>query len=197
MDSNGANTTASAAVVAAGRHLDLRGSKATVLAATGPVGQRVCKLLAAAGANVRAGSRNLSRAESVCQQIAKDVDGANVSPFAPSNDDELQAILDDTQILVAAGTTGVQLASESVWSGSQNLKVAIDLNAVPPLGIEGIGVADSAVEHKGVICYGAVGVGGTKMKIHKAAVRRLFEQNDLFLDAAEIYQIGCDIEREG
>jgi hypothetical protein len=35
-----------------------------------------------------------------------------------------------------------------------------------------------------------VGVGGTKIKIHKAAIRKLFEQNDLVLDAEEIFEIG-------
>jgi glutamyl-tRNA reductase len=195
LDANGANTTASAAVVAAGRHLDLSRASAAVLAATGPVGQRVCKLLAAAGASVKVGSRDLARAESVCQRIAHDIDGANLAAVAPTNDDQLRAILDDADVLVAAGTTGVRLASESAWSGSQALKVAIDLNAVPPLGIEAIGVADAAAQRNGVICYGAVGIGGTKMKIHKAAIRQLFMQNDLVLDAAEIYRIGCEIER--
>ena len=38
--------------------------------------------------------------------------------------------------------------------------------------------------------YGAIGVGGTKMKLHKAAIRRLFEANDLVLDAEEIYELG-------
>jgi hypothetical protein len=31
-------------------------------------------------------------------------------------------------------------------------------------------------------------VGGMKMKIHKAAIRRLFEANDLILDAEEIFE---------
>ena len=194
MDSNGANTTASAAVVAAGRHVELNGARATVLAATGPVGQRVCRLLAAAGATVRVGSRSVERAATVCTQIAADIEGAELQPIAPSDEDALRSVLDTTEILFAAGTTGVQLASESGWGRSDSLKVAIDLNAVPPLGIEGIGVMDSAAEHRGVICYGAIGVGGTKMTIHKAAIRKLFENNDLFLDAAEIYQIGCELE---
>jgi len=40
-----------------------------------------------------------------------------------------------------------------------------------------------------VIVYGAVGVGDTKMKIHKAAVARLFERNDQVLDAEEVYAL--------
>ena len=194
MDSNGANTTASAAVVAAGRHAELRGAQATVLAGTGPVGQRVCRLLAAAGANVKVGSRSVDRAATVCDRIASDVEGANLEPIAPENDDELRSVLATTELLFAAGTTGIQLAPQSAWQESDAIRVAIDLNAVPPLGIEGIGVTDAGTEHRGKTCYGAIGVGGTKMKIHKAAIKKLFETNELMLDAAEIYQIGCELE---
>ena len=70
------------------------------------------------------------------------------------------------------------------------LRVAIDLNAVPPAGLGGIGVTDKAVERHGVLCYGAIGVGGTKMKIHKACLERLFESNDQVLDTERIYEIG-------
>ena len=81
------------------------------------------------------------------------------------------------------------LLPKSVRPACDALKVAIDLNAVPPLGIEGVGVADAGVEHYGVICYGAIGVGGTKMKLHRAAVARLFESNDLVLDAEEVFEL--------
>ena len=69
LDSNGANTTAAAAVHAAARHLNLKDAPALVLGATGPVGQRVVRLLAASGADVRVGSRQVSRSESVCQAV--------------------------------------------------------------------------------------------------------------------------------
>jgi hypothetical protein len=40
------------------------------------------------------------------------------------------------------------------------------------------------------VAFGALGIGGLKMKIHRASVARLFEQNDLVLDVEEIYAIG-------
>ncbi len=49
LDSNGANTTAAAAVRSAARHLDLSQARALILAGTGPVGQRVALLLRAKG----------------------------------------------------------------------------------------------------------------------------------------------------
>ena len=54
----------------------------------------------------------------------------------------------------------------------------------------GFDVTDKAKERDGVVCYGAIGVGGTKMKIHRAAVARLFESNDQVLDAEEVYALG-------
>ncbi|MGE3778671.1 MAG: NAD(P)-dependent methylenetetrahydromethanopterin dehydrogenase, partial [Pirellulaceae bacterium] len=51
-DANGANTTAAAAVLACTRHTALERSTAVVLGATGPVGQRVVRLLAGAGCRV-------------------------------------------------------------------------------------------------------------------------------------------------
>jgi hypothetical protein len=71
--------------------------------------------------------------------------------------------------------------------------VAIDLNAVPPLGIEGVEVTDRAQPRDGVVCYGAIGVGGTKMKIHKAALARLFESNEQVLDAEEVYDLALTL----
>src|SRR5436309_2833835 len=76
LDSNGANTTAAAAVRAAARHLNLANTPALVLGGTGPVGQRVARLLARAGAEVRLGSRQKERAEAVCDAIREQVPGA-------------------------------------------------------------------------------------------------------------------------
>ena len=55
--------------------------------------------------------------------------------------------------------------------------------------------AQPVAERDGVLCYGALGVGGAKMKIHKAAVARLFTANNLVLDADEIYALGKELER--
>ena len=71
--------------------------------------------------------------------------------------------------------------------------MAIDLNAVPPLGIDGVEVGDKGAERGGLICYGAIGVGDTKMKIHKAAIAKLFERSDQILDAEEVYGIAATL----
>lgn len=190
IDSGGANTTAAAAVLAAGRHLQLEGATALVLAATGPVGQRVVRLLARQGARVRVASRNVSRAEQVSASVARAVEGAMLTAHCTGSPRELKDALSGAQLVIAAGAAGVQLLPREARDTSGDLAVAIDLNAVPPVGIEGVEAADRGARHDGQICYGAIGVGAAKMKIHKAAVRSLFETNDRVLDAEEIYKIG-------
>jgi hypothetical protein len=193
LDANGANTTAAAAVLAAARHIDLAGATATVLAGTGPVGQRAARLLVGQGASVRVASRSQDKAAEVCRQIASRSPGAKLTPVQTRSAPETAQAVAGAQVVIAAGAAGVELMSGDVRIGSPTLKVAIDLNAVPPAGIAGLEIGDKAKERDGAICYGALGVGGTKMKIHRAAIERLFTANDLVLDAEEVFAIGREI----
>ena len=63
-------------------------------------------------------------------------------------------------------------------------------SSVAPAGIEGIAAADKARPMGDAFVYGALGVGGTKMKIHRAALQRLFVSNDACLDAEDLLAIG-------
>lgn len=190
LDSNGANTTAAAAVLLAGKHCDLSGTTALVLAATGPVGSRVVRLLAAAGAKVHVASRDRARAEAVCQSVTARLPEAKLTAVEARSQEQLVELLAQAQVIIAAGAPGIELLSAEARRAAGQLRVAIDLSAVPPLGLAGIEVTDKAKERDGALVYGAIGVGGTKMKIHKAAIQRLFEANDQVLDAEEIYAIG-------
>ena len=187
------NTTAAAAVLRARRHVPLAGSVAVVLGATGPVGQRAAELLALEGAHVRVGSRSVERAAETCEAIAGRVDG-ELTPVAPADSEGVSAALAGASTVIAAGATGVQLISAEMLKAATDLEVAIDLNAVPPLGIEGVEMTDKAVETDGVVRYGAIGVGGTKLKIPTAALKRLFDANDGVLDTEAIYRIGESLE---
>lgn len=193
LDANGANTTAVAAVLAAAKHIALKGVAATVLAGTGPVGQRAARLLARQGASVRIGSRSLEKGKEACEAIAARVPGASLIPVRTTSEGEVAQALDGAQVAIAAGAAGVELVPVEVRRHCRSLKVAIDLNAVPPLGIGGIEVTDKGKDRDGSLCYGAIGVGGLKMKIHRAAISRLFTSNDVVLDAEEVFAIGQEL----
>jgi len=187
LDSNGCNTTAAAAVRAASRHLSLRDVSAVVLGGTGPVGQRVARLLVQQGARVRVASRQRARSEAVCDAIRSRGVAGQVTAVSTATPEDLAAAVASQELVIAAGAAGVTLLPRS--ARPDTLRIAIDLNAVPPLGIEGIEATDAGKERDGIICYGALGVGSTKMKIHKAAIARLFDRNDQTMDAEELYAI--------
>jgi methylenetetrahydrofolate/methylenetetrahydromethanopterin dehydrogenase (NADP+) len=193
IDSNGSNTTAAAAVLAARKHGTLRGRAALVLGGTGPVGVRAAQLLAREGAQVRIGSRSLERAQTTASVVRSAVPGAQVTGVSTANPHDLEAVCAGAEVVIAAGAAHARLLSAAQREAIGTLKVAIDLNAVPPPGLEGIEVTDKATERNGAICYGAIGVGGTKMKIHKACLAKLFESNDQLLDTLAIYEIGQSI----
>jgi methylenetetrahydrofolate/methylenetetrahydromethanopterin dehydrogenase (NADP+) len=194
LDSNGANTTAAAAVRAAGRHLDLSSAQSLVLGATGPVGQRVVRLLARNGGHVRVGSRQKDRAEAVCAAVRMHVPGAKLEAVGVSSSADGPQALEGRNLVVAAGAAGVVLLPKKLRDTSKTLKVAIDLNGVPPAGIEGVELNDKGTDRSGVICYGALGVGGTKMKVHKAAIAKLFEANNAVLDVEEVYNLALQLQ---
>ncbi len=192
LDANGANTTAAAAVLAASRTLggSLHDVSAAVLGATGPVGHRVARLLLGLGAKVSVGSRSLDRAAALAETLRQSNHAGLVTPFAAIDADALTAALKDCSVIVTAGAAGVTLLPATVWKTLPNLKVLIDLNAVPPLGIEAIEATDKNTERGPVRTWGALGVGGIKMKIHKKAIEELFTANDKIFDAEQVLELG-------
>lgn len=192
IDSNGSNTTAAAAVKCASRHLDLKSTEALILGGTGPVGHRCGQILAAAGSTVRIASRSAERAQVTCALIRQVVPEAKVVACEFS-DEGIAAAVDGINLVIAAGAGGVQFLTAEELEGIETLKVAIDVNAVPPVGLGGIGVNDQAVEKEGIVCYGAIGVGGLKMKTHRAAIEKLFTSNDQVLNTSQIYDIAGQI----
>jgi len=192
LDSNGSNTTAVAAVVKIEETLgELRDKRVLVLAGTGPVGQRAAGLLAKDGAHVTITSRKPEQGDKARQFISARFD-VQVDAVTLNDPSTLPGLLEGVDILLNSGPAGVQMVPRAAWTAAKSLKVAVDLNAVPPLGIEGIEVADAGKQRNGVTAFGAFGVGNFKTKLHKACVARLFTRNDLVLDAEAI----ADIARE-
>jgi hypothetical protein len=194
LDSNGSNTTAVAAVVkmidAVGG--DVSGRRVVVTAGTGPVGMRAAGLFAKAGADVLITSRKAAEGERVVAAIRERF-GGTVSAATVAAAARVGAALDGAELLLNAGPAGVRLVPREAWAGRRGLRVAVDLHAVPPLGVEGIEVGDSAVERDGVTTFGAIGIGNFKMKVHKACIARLFDRNDTVFDAESVAEVAREL----
>src|SRR5207244_7973941 len=109
--------------------------------------------------------------------------GDSVHAVKMADRSQAAAVIEGAQMVLNAGGPGICLVPRDGWVGRAGLRAIADLNAVPPLGVEGIEVNDDGVEREGITAFGALGVGKLKMKIHKACIARLFGRNDLVLDA--------------
>jgi methylenetetrahydrofolate/methylenetetrahydromethanopterin dehydrogenase (NADP+) len=187
-DCNGSNTTAAAAVAWLAHGRPLAGKRAVVLAGSGPVGQRAAVLLAREGANVAVTGRKRAGVQTACDAI-KARFGIDVEAIeAPTNADRAAAI-GGAHIVLATGAAGVTLLDAKDWQENASLELIADANASPPAGIEGVGMSDRGASSHGKILFGPLGFGALKLALHRACIARLFEQNDLVLDAEEIYAV--------
>ena len=89
----------------------------------------------------------------------------------------------------AAGAIGVELLEERHWRDEWTIELIADCNAQPPLGVGGIDATDKGNTRQQKLVFGALGIGGLKLKLHRACIARLFQCSDQVLDAEEIYAL--------
>ena len=187
-DCNGSNTTAAAAVAWLAHGRSLEGKRAVVLAGTGPVGQRAAALLAREGAEVALTGRRFEVVQAACDAIRARF-GCEVRAIAAPTHLERGAAVEGANIVLATGAAGITLLQADQWQQSRTLELIADANASPPAGIEGVSMSDRGTQSHGKILFGPLGFGALKLALHRACIGRLFEQNDLLLDAEEIYAL--------
>jgi hypothetical protein len=187
-DCNGSNTTAAAAIAWLAHGRTLRSKRAVVLGGSGPVGQRAAALLAREGAKVAITGRKRAIVQTACDLI-KSRFGFDVEAIEASSNSERSAALEGAHIVLATGASGVILLDAKQWQENVSLELVADANASPPAGIAGVGLSDRGTSSHGKILFGPLGFGALKLAVHRACIARLFEQNDLVLDAEEIYSI--------
>ena len=191
LDSNGCNTTAATTVARLAAEIDLKG-RGVVIVGAGAVGLRAAALLSDEGCEVKVSGIPASRFGDKPYRRARGLDVANergMDTVEPDDDEALAELLDGASLVLAAGPAGVELLPEEVWRKVDSIEVLADFNAAEPLGIEGTEAEDDLADYDGKRVLGALAIGGPKMKVHKACVRRLFESNDAVLDVDGVYEI--------
>jgi hypothetical protein len=196
LDSNGCNTTAATTIARIAKARDLGGDRAVVLG-LGAVGLRSAVLLQNEGCEVTVSALppdlfdddrpyRPPRGLAVAQQLGVDV-------REPADRAELEAVLDGAQIVLSAGPAGVSVLRRDFWAQHPTVELLADYNAAEPLGIEGTKATDDLTDYDGKLVLGALAIGGPKMKVHKACVRRLFERNDQVLDTDAVYAVAKEL----
>ena len=182
VDPAGAYTTAAAMVAKAENALsankigDLK-DKTCAIMGTGAVGQIAAVLLAKMGCKVMIVSLNPKRidgkehAEGIAKLLAKD-HGVQVEGIFAPNAASKRDIIKKADIIMCAGIRGVRIIDKEMLNEAKLMKVLLDINAIPPLGIEGIDLKDDMREiMPGIFTIGALAVGELKHKLEKEILR--------------------------
>jgi methylene-tetrahydromethanopterin dehydrogenase len=200
-DPSGAFTTAAAMVACVERQLrkahatDLNGKQVVILGGTGPVGTAAAVLASSAGAQVRIASHSSFDRARMTAEVARARYGANAQAAVAGSNDERRDAVADADVVFATAKAGVQVMSSGDLAQAKKLLVAADLNAVPPAGIEGLGVMDDGAPLKGAGSAKAVGIGALAVgNVKYQNMRALFEamiqaEKALYLDFRDAFAL--------
>jgi len=199
IDPRGAHTTGSAAVAKTLQILlkknlgDFKGKNVTVLAATGPVGIITSSIYQSESANVTVISRKMDRATKLADSLNKESNN-KVRGIQASTDEEVADSISDAEIVMAAGSAGVQLLSQQVLKDAgKRCKVVADVNAVPPVGVEKLDSQADMVEIiPNVYGSGALAIGALKNKVEAKLLKNAMDAPKGVFD----YKIGYQLAKE-
>ncbi len=196
VDPRGGYSTAAAAVAKTfGASMEkglgsLEGKKVTVLAGTGPVGQTAARIYAAEKADVTITSRSLAKGQIVADKINAEVGAQRVKVVEVSKPEQTAAAVKDAEIILAAGAGGIQLLTKADIDAATKCKIIGDINAIKPLGVEGLGPNDDSIELKpGVYGIGALAIGKLKIKTEVEMIKRAVAEPQGLFDYAIAYTI--------
>ena len=205
-DPSGAFTTAASLVACVGHELKnktqhgFKGTKVIVFGGTGPVGFTTAIIAAQQGAHTTiVDYSSLDTALKFAAEAKRRFNVDLAATIAVSDEDKARLIT-DADIIFCTAKAGIQVLSASVLSSAKKLKVAGDVNAVPPLGIEGIKVMDSgvllthAINSKGAVAIGALAVGNVKYNLQHELLRQTLEaKTPVYIDFSGAYEAAKDL----
>jgi methylene-tetrahydromethanopterin dehydrogenase len=172
----------------------LEGKKVVILAGTGPVGQTAARIYATEKADVTITSRSLSKGQLLADKINAEVGAQRVKVVEVNKPEQTASAIQNAEIILAAGAGGIQLLSKADIESSTKCRIIGDINAIKPLGVEGLGFNDDGVELKsGVFGIGALAIGKLKIKTETEMINRATAEAQGLFDYSIAYTIAKDV----
>ena len=199
-DPSGAYTTAAALVACVEKSLkeshgkELQGCKALVFGGTGPVGIATGVIASLHGADtVLIDHLSLESAQDAVKQYNRRFN-SHLTAAVARNDAEKAELIADADLVFCTAKAGIKVLSAAVLAHAKQLKVAGDVNAVPPAGIEGVSVKDfgaplvHASQASNPVGIGALAIGNIKYKLQQELLASMLHTAEpLFLDFREAF----------
>ena len=199
-DPSGAYTTAAALVACVEKQLkekhgkELKDCHGVVFGGTGAVGIATGVIASLAGADIILTDHlSVDTALAVANEYNHRF-GCKLKGTYASSDADKARLLAHADIVFCTAKAGIQVLSADVLDDAKQLKVASDINAVPPLGIEGIKRSDMgaplihAVNSNGAVGVGALAVGNVKYQLQNILLKLMLETDKpLYLDFRDAF----------
>lgn len=197
-DPSGAFTTAAAMVACVEKQLkkihqtDLSGKNVVVLGGTGPVGAAAAVLASQAGARVRIASHTSATRARMTSEVVNARYGATTEPGDASVVDTKLKMINDADIILGAAKAGIQVLSANELAAAKRLLVAADVNAVPPVGVEGVGMMDDgaplAAGSGTAVAIGALAIGNVKYQVQRGLLEAMIATDKpLYIDFRDAF----------
>jgi methylene-tetrahydromethanopterin dehydrogenase len=171
---------------------ELRGKRVVVFGGTGVVAFASAVIAAMDGAkSTLVGYDGPDRVRKFAEE-SKARFGVDVAYADGSNEEQKSELARDAEVIFAAGPAGRRLLTLDQLKQAKHLLVATDVNAVPPSGVEGIGVNDDAAPIKGTdaVGIGALAVGNIKYRTEAGLFKQMIEsEKPLYLDFRDAYTL--------
>jgi methylene-tetrahydromethanopterin dehydrogenase len=198
-DPSGAFTTAAGMVAVAESDLiakfqtTLEGKNIMVLGGTGPVGQVVSVIAAQAGANVRLIGRQLDKAQITADMCNNEFGEGKINIKAGADADKAEYIK-TADLVFATGAAGIELLSAELVAAAPQLKIAADVNAVPPAGIAGVDAFQNGTPIKGsgsgAVGLGAMAIGNIKYQVQNLLLKKMIHsEKPVFLHFEHAFEM--------
>ncbi|MCL2384470.1 MAG: methylenetetrahydromethanopterin dehydrogenase [Alphaproteobacteria bacterium] len=178
-DPSGAFTTAAAMVASVEKLLHrwkrktLKGIRLVNLGSTGPVGYTCGVIAALEGAEVLLTARDIESVQATADEI-KSRFGVTVKAARANSPEEIAAVLQGQEVVLATVAAGVQVLSSAMLASAKSVCIAADVNAVPPAGIEGIDLMANGTELAGgKLGIGPLTIGDVKYKTEAGLFQKM------------------------
>jgi methylene-tetrahydromethanopterin dehydrogenase len=193
-DPSGAFTTAAALVACVEKQLKekfskgLEGASAVVFGGPGPVGLATAVIAAEQGADTTIVDHFSIDTALEFAKEAKERYDVDLRATTAASDADKARLVAKADIVFCTAKAGVQVLNASVLEDAKQLKVVGDVNAVPPLGIEGVELMDMGVPLKhathcpDAVGIGALAVGNVKYKLQHELLKQTIEEDAVYLD---------------
>jgi methylene-tetrahydromethanopterin dehydrogenase len=201
-DPAGSFTTGAALVAVVARTLrqklgtSLDGRRVVIFGGTGVVAYCAAVLAVEEGADaVLVGYDGRERVASIAAAMKRRFD-VEVGSADGSTPEAIRGLVRDADIILSAAAAGKQVLSAADIAQAGRLLVAADVNAVPPAGIEGVGVQDDGAPIAGskALGVGALAVGNVKYQTEAGLFRRMLDADEpLALDFRDAYRLAVEI----